>query len=65
MAPKMVNGQKVFKAGNFAGAEGFEKGVEEMGRKEKVNEEGMGRWKSGYRKYRESGTGSGLLGKKT
>jgi hypothetical protein len=64
MAPKMVNGQKVFKAGNFARAEAFDRGNEEIGRKEKVNEEGRGKWKSGYRKYRESGTGSGLLGKR-
>ncbi|KAF2442232.1 hypothetical protein P171DRAFT_487482 [Karstenula rhodostoma CBS 690.94] len=64
MAPRVVNSQKVFEAGNFAGAEAFEKGIEEMGRKEKVSDEGSGRWKGGYRKYRESGTGSGLLGKR-
>lgn len=62
MAPKVVNGQKVFEAGNFAGAEAFERGIGEMARKEKANDGGGGKWKRGYRKYRESGTGSGLLG---
>ncbi|KAL5391622.1 hypothetical protein PMIN02_006487 [Paraphaeosphaeria minitans] len=63
MAPRVINGQKVFEAGNFAGAEAFERGIEEMGRKEKATDKGRGKWKpGGYRKYRESGTGSGLFG---
>ncbi|KAF1975325.1 hypothetical protein BU23DRAFT_566886 [Bimuria novae-zelandiae CBS 107.79] len=63
MAPKIMEGKKVFKAGNFATAEALRIGAEEMEKKEG----GGKKWaKGGYRKYRDSRVpGSGLLGGKT
>lgn len=69
MEPKIVEGQKVFTAGNFATGEVFGEGVEEMrGKVEAAKGEGgksVGRWKGGYRRYRVSGLemGSGFLGR--
>jgi len=64
MGPKVVNGKKVFQAGNFAVAEAFQPGVREMARKEREGfGEVKGTWKKGYRRYRDSGLpGSGLFG---
>ncbi|KAL5385311.1 hypothetical protein DPSP01_004770 [Paraphaeosphaeria sporulosa] len=47
IAPRVINGQNVFEAGNFAGAEAFEKGIEEMASKEKASDEERGKWKPG------------------
>ena len=63
--PKIVGGKRVQRAGNFATAERFEPGVQQMERKEEVGgeEKGKGWAKGGYRKYRDSGMPeSGLLG---
>lgn len=65
MSPRVVNGEKVFEAGNFAVVEAFRPGIEEMARKEREGfGEKMGGWKrAGYRRYRDSGLpGSGLFG---
>ncbi|KAJ4288116.1 hypothetical protein N0V90_012133 [Kalmusia sp. IMI 367209] len=56
-----VDGEKEFKAGNFATAEAFRPGAEEMERKDA--EKNGGRWKGVYRKYRKSmKVGSGSVG---